>query len=152
MSDRLREQIEQWRDKEKLEARQEAFGPSMPGMPAAPPVLQAEPDVQQLISAVYATITPKDGIRKTVVLAGLHRIAERAERAAFEKAAQVAEGMNTVSAMHADGLRDPRIVALDIAKGIRALADSPVSGGAPKCTCGNSADGICRPGPTCGNW
>ena len=47
-----------------------------------------------------------------------------AQQAAYERAAQAAEEMNTVSASQADGLRDPRIVALDIAKEIRSLGSA----------------------------
>ena len=47
-----------------------------------------------------------------------------AQAAAYEQAAQAAEEMNTVSASQADGLRDPRIVALDIAKEIRSLGSA----------------------------
>ena len=47
-----------------------------------------------------------------------------AQQAAYERAAQAAEEMNMVSASQADALRDPRIVALDIAKEIRSFGSA----------------------------
>jgi hypothetical protein len=56
---------------------------------------------------------------------------QRGQQAMAEKAARVAEEMNTVGAM-SSGLRDPRVVALDIAKGIRSLAGAVQQGDNPE--------------------
>jgi hypothetical protein len=51
-------------------------------------------------------------------------VRQAARKEAREEAAQIVDGMNVLSAMSGDGLRDPAIVRADIAKAIRALAAS----------------------------